>query len=75
LTFCENNPIMEIMESPPKIIMVVKADRVQKTHRISIPKAIREAKGWENIYLYKITLREDGTVTLEGYLTYDDIKK
>jgi len=71
LTFCENNPIMEIMESPPKIIMVVKADRVQKTHRISIPKAIREAKGWENIYLYKITLREDGTVTLEGYLTYE----
>jgi len=66
---------MEIMESPSKLITIVKADRVRSTHRISIPKVIREAKGWENIYLYKITLREDNTVTLEGYLTHDDIKK
>lgn len=54
---------------------IVKADGKKGTHRITIPKLIRELKEWDDMVLYKIRLGPDGVVTIEGYLSNADIKK
>jgi bifunctional DNA-binding transcriptional regulator/antitoxin component of YhaV-PrlF toxin-antitoxin module len=54
---------------------IVKADGKKGSQRITIPKLIRERKGWDDMVLYKMRLGDDGVVTIEGYLSNDDIKK
>lgn len=57
------------------ITMIVKVDERNKAQRISIPGLILKIKRWEKMAIYKIRIQDDQTVTIEGYLTNDDIEK
>ena len=57
------------------LTMIVKADRKGDCQRITIPKLIRKIKHWENTAIFKIRIQDNHTVTIEGYLTDDDIEK
>lgn len=55
--------------------LIVKVDNKKGSHRITIPKIIRELMGWTDAALYKICIQDDETVTIEEYLSHDDISK
>lgn len=57
------------------LTMIVKADKRGNCQRITIPKSIRKAKGWDDMFLYKVCLLDDMTVTIEEYLTYDNLNE
>lgn len=54
---------------------IVKADRKKGSQRITIPKLIRKNKKWDNAAYFKLCVQDDDTVTIEEYLTHDDIRK
>jgi hypothetical protein len=56
------------------ITTLVKTDTKRGSQRITIPKIIRKIKHWENMSMYKIRILDDGTVTIEEYLTDDDLR-
>jgi len=63
------------MSPPLEIQMVVKNDRIKNTHRISIPKIIRDHKGWNKAALYRITLKRSGEVIIDEYISEDALEK
>ena len=68
LTHGGGDAIFPRMGTMRMLSFLVRTDGAHGTQRITIPKMLRSWKKWDDVVLYKLRLREDGTVTIESFV-------